>query len=82
MIEAVPGVRQVSVDEQARHTDLNLILEREDVLSEVLAHLSRRGSSLISLEKREPTLEDVFVHLVGRGLHVDTSTRSEENGHE
>jgi ABC-2 type transport system ATP-binding protein len=82
MIEAVPGVRQVSVDEQASHTDLNLILEREDVLSEVLAHLSRRGSSLISLEKREPTLEDVFVDLVGRGLHVDTSTRSEENGHE
>jgi ABC-2 type transport system ATP-binding protein len=82
MIETVPGVRQVSVDEQASHTDLNLILAAEDVLSEVLAHLSRRGSSLISLEKREPTLEDVFVQLVGRGLHVDTSTRSEENGHE
>ncbi|GAB4473687.1 MAG: ABC transporter ATP-binding protein [Anaerolineae bacterium] len=73
MIEAVPGVRQVTVADRDGHTELNLILEEEDVLAQVLAHLHRRGSSLIALEKREPTLEDVFIDLVGRGLDVDTS---------
>jgi ABC-2 type transport system ATP-binding protein len=73
MIESVQGVRQVSVAESNGHTDLQLILEKDEVLTEVLAHLTRRGSSLISLEKREPTLEDVFIDLVGRGLDVDTS---------
>jgi ABC-2 type transport system ATP-binding protein len=73
MLENVPGVRQVTVHEQPDLTELNLILEREDVLSSVLAHLTERGSSLISLEKREPTLEDVFTDLVGRRLDVDTS---------
>jgi ABC-2 type transport system ATP-binding protein len=82
MIESVPGVRQVAVAEHDGHTDLDLILAREDVLSNVLAHLSRRGSNLISLEKREPTLEDVFIDLVGRGLNVDTSQRILDNGHE
>jgi|FLYN01.1.fsa_nt_gi ABC-2 type transport system ATP-binding protein len=82
MLEAVPGVRQVAVAERDGHTDLDLILAGEEVLSNVLAHLARRGSNLIALEKREPTLEDVFVDLVGRGLHVDTSRRMTENGHE
>ncbi len=77
MIEAVPGVRQATIVEQNGHTELNLILAQEDVLSNVLAHLTRRGSSLISLEKREPTLEDVFVDLVGRRLDVDTSHHAE-----
>jgi ABC-2 type transport system ATP-binding protein len=76
MLENIPGVRQVTVNEQADHTELNLILAQEDVLSGVLAHLSQRGSSLISLEKREPTLEDVFTDLVGRRLDVDTSVKA------
>jgi ABC-2 type transport system ATP-binding protein len=75
MIEAVPGVRQVGVSDQNGYTNLSLILEQEEVLSDVLAHLTRRGSNLISLEKREPTLEDVFIDLVGRSLSVDTSQR-------
>ena len=73
MLEAVPGVRQVTVAEHDGVTELNLILEADDALSGVLEHLDRRGSGLISLEKREPTLEDVFIDLVGRGLDVDTS---------
>jgi ABC-2 type transport system ATP-binding protein len=80
MIEAVPGVRQVSVTEKPDFTELQLILQSEETLSDVLAHLSRRGSSLIALEKREPTLEDVFIDLVGRGLHVDTSHTSGADG--
>jgi ABC-2 type transport system ATP-binding protein len=76
MIEAVPGVRQVTVTERDDHTDLQLILEAEEVLSNVLMHLQKRGSSLLSLEKREPTLEDVFIDLVGRRLDEDTSQRN------
>ncbi|MCS6843543.1 MAG: ATP-binding cassette domain-containing protein [Caldilineales bacterium] len=75
MIEAVPGVRQVTVRETDGATELKLILEAEDALGGVLDHLTRRGSGLIALEKREPTLEDVFIDLVGRGLDVDTSER-------
>jgi ABC-2 type transport system ATP-binding protein len=76
MLEAVPGVCQVSVTDRDGHAELQLILETEDVLANVLAHLTSRGSSLISLEKHEPTLEDVFIDLVGRGLDVDTSTEA------
>lgn len=79
MLETVPGVSQVTVGDQNGHTDLNLILHSEDVLAGVLAHLTQRGSSLISLEKREPTLEDVFVQLVGRGLSVDTTHKEGED---
>ena len=77
MIETVPGVRQVMIAEENGHTDLQIMLEADDVLSGVLSHLHGRGSSLISLEKREPTLEDVFIDLVGRGLNVDTSHNAE-----
>jgi ABC-2 type transport system ATP-binding protein len=80
-IEAVPGVRQVHANDVDGHTELSLILSAEDALPSVLAHLSGRGSGLISLEKNEPTLEDVFVDMVGRSLAVDTSSR-EEDQHE
>ncbi|HUN08671.1 MAG TPA: ABC transporter ATP-binding protein [Aggregatilineales bacterium] len=79
MIEAVPGVRQVTVTEQDGYSELNLILEAEDALGGVLSHLNGRGSGLIALEKREPTLEDVFISIVGRRLDQDTTQR-EENG--
>jgi ABC-2 type transport system ATP-binding protein len=78
MIEAVPGVRQVTVTEQDGATELNLILEADEALAGVLEHLTRRGSGLIALEKRAPTLEDVFIDLVGRGLDVDTSQRQDD----
>jgi len=73
MLENVKGVRQVTINEVNGHVDMSVILDAEDVLPNVLAHLSARGSALISLEKRELTLEDVFVEMVGRGLNVDTS---------
>ena len=80
MIESLKGVREVSISEHDEHSHLRLILEREDVLPGVLAHLTERGSSLIALEKHDPTLEDVFIDLVGRSLSVDTSQHSEESG--
>jgi ABC-2 type transport system ATP-binding protein len=79
MIEAVPGVRQVTVADANGHTELQMILDQDEVLTHVLEHLSRRGSSLIALEKRDPTLEDVFIDLVGRGLDVDTSHQAGED---
>jgi len=75
MLEAVPGVRQAHLSEQQDSVALDLILDAEEALSGVLAHLTGRGSNLISLEKREPTLEDVFVSMVGRDLNVDTRKR-------
>ncbi|MCX6029011.1 MAG: ATP-binding cassette domain-containing protein [Chloroflexi bacterium] len=80
MLEAVPGVRQVTVVEQEGASELTLILAADEALPAVLAHLTRRGSALISLEKREPTLEDVFIDLVGRGLDVDTRETTDGNG--
>jgi ABC-2 type transport system ATP-binding protein len=77
MLENVPGVRQVTVGDVNGHTELKLILEAEDVLSNVLAHLNQRGSSLLSLEKNDPTLEDVFITLVGRSLSEDTGSSKE-----
>ncbi len=80
MLEALPGVRQVSVVEEDGRTELNLILAEESILGSVLGHLTQRGSNLIALEKREPTLEDVFLNLVGRRLDQDTSEKAGENG--
>jgi ABC-2 type transport system ATP-binding protein len=77
MLEAVPGVQEAIFNEVNGHIDLNLILAGEEALPAVLAHLSGRGSNLISLEKNEPTLEDVFISIVGRSLSEDTSQRGE-----
>ena len=72
MLEAVPGVRQVTINNVEGAQELNLILEADDALSGVLQHLHQRNSSLLALEKRDPTLEDVFIDLVGRRLDEDT----------
>ncbi len=80
MIEAVPGVRQAHLSEEQDSVALDLVLDAEESLSGVLAHLTGRGSNLISLEKRAPTLEDVFVSMVGRGLTVDTRKREGNGG--
>jgi ABC-2 type transport system ATP-binding protein len=69
-IEGVRKCVQRHVDE---HTELDLILDAEDVLASVIVSLGQQQNRLLSLEKREPTLEDVFMSLVGRGLDEDTS---------
>ena len=74
LLEAVPGVSRVNVADVNGHTELALTLRAEDALPEVLAYLTRRGSSLIALEKREPTLEDVFIKVTGRRLDQAAST--------
>lgn len=77
LLEAVPGVRQVTITELEGAHELSLILETDDALSNVLQHLHERSSTLLSLEKRDPTLEDVFIDLVGRRLDVDTASAEE-----
>lgn len=72
-IGKVDGVRQCICRHLDEHTELNLILDAENVLASVIAALSAQEARLLSLEKREPTLEDVFVDLVGRGLDEDTT---------
>jgi ABC-2 type transport system ATP-binding protein len=42
--------------------------EANDMLPEVLAHLTRSGVRVKSLEIQEPNLEAVFLHLTGRAL--------------
>jgi ABC-2 type transport system ATP-binding protein len=69
----IEGVRQCIHRHVEEHTELDLILEAEDVLASIISSLSEDHARLLSLEKREPMLEDVFVTLVGRGLDEDTS---------
>jgi ABC-2 type transport system ATP-binding protein len=69
----ITGVRKCIHRHVEEHTELDLILDAEDVLASVISSLSENQARLLSLEKREPTLEDVFVTLVGRGLDEDTS---------
>jgi len=72
-VSGIAGVRQCISRQLDEHTELNLILDAEDVLAPVITTLSANQTRLLSLEKREPTLEDVFMDLVGRGLDEDTS---------
>ena len=72
-VSGIKGVRQCISRQLDEHTELNLILDAEDVLAPVITTLSANQTRLLSLEKREPTLEDVFMDLVGRGLDEDTS---------
>ena len=74
-IEGVRKCIQRNVDE---HTELDLILDAEDVLTSVIISLGQQQSRLLSLDKREPTLEDVFMSLVGRSLDEDTSQELDE----
>jgi ABC-2 type transport system ATP-binding protein len=69
----IEGVLQCTHRHVDQHTELDLILDAEDVLVPIIAALSSQQARLLSLEKREPTLEDVFIALVGRTLDVDTS---------
>ena len=69
----IEGVRKCIQRHVNDHTELELILETEEILGPVILSLGSRYARLLALEKREPTLEDVFMAMVGRGLDVDTT---------
>ena len=66
--ESLPGVRKVTHIAQDGFSQLDLILEEDDALSNVVATLTSKDIHVLNLQKREPTLEDVFVALVGRSI--------------
>lgn len=66
--EALMGVRRVIHTSQDGFSQLDLILEKDEILSSVIATLTNKDIRILNLQKREPTLEDVFVDLVGRSM--------------
>jgi len=72
-LRGLPGVKQLVSAARDGYTELRFILERDEVISQVLSRITERGSRVLYLKKTEPTLEDVFIELVGRSLEVDTA---------
>jgi ABC-2 type transport system ATP-binding protein len=66
--EQLPGVRKVIHSPLDGRSELNLILDADEVLSGVVTALNVQGAHILNLQKREPTLEDVFVDLVGMSM--------------
>lgn len=62
------GVRCATHSPQDGYSILELILEREEVISSVVNTMTDSEIRIINLQKRQPTLEDVFVDLVGRSM--------------
>ena len=75
VFQQLPGVRKVTHQPQDGKSELDLILDADDVLSGVIGTLTAHSATILNLQKREPTLEDVFVDLVGMSLsEVEKST--------
>jgi ABC-2 type transport system ATP-binding protein len=66
--EQIGGVRKVVHTPQDGRSELELILEADNVLGRVVETLTAHGAHILNLQKREPTLEDVFVDLVGLSM--------------
>ena len=66
--DRLPGVRKATHTAREAKSELQLILQADDVLGSVITTLSDHGAHLLNLQKREPTLEDVFVDLVGLSM--------------
>ncbi len=66
--ERLAGVRKVIHRPQDGYSALEMILEKDDVLSAVVNLLTSADKHILNLNKREPTLEDVFVALVGTSM--------------
>jgi ABC-2 type transport system ATP-binding protein len=66
--DRMPGVRKVTHSAQDGKSELELILETDEVLGAVIGTLTTHHARILNLQKREPTLEDVFVDLVGLSM--------------
>ena len=68
VVKNLPGVRQATHNAVDGKSEIDLILDADDVLGSALSTLTTHGAHVINLQKREPTLEDVFVELVGMSI--------------
>jgi ABC-2 type transport system ATP-binding protein len=68
VFENLPGVKKAIHREVEQASELDLILEADDVLGTVISQLNANKIHILNLQKREPSLEDVFVDLVGHSM--------------
>ena len=68
MFESIPGVKKVTGEPFDGYTQLEFILEEDDVLGGIINQMTVNDIHMQNFEKREPTLEDVFVTLTGKRL--------------
>lgn len=68
VFQEMPGVLKVTHEMQDGFSILEMIMAKDDVLSNVVNKLTSANKHILNLQKREPTLEDVFVELVGRSM--------------
>lgn len=68
VFERVPGVKKVTSEPFDGYTQLEFILEEDDVLGGIINQMTANDIHMQNFEKREPTLEDVFVTLTGKRL--------------
>ena len=68
VFERVPGVKKVTSEPFDGYTQLEFILEEDDVLGGIINQMTSKDIHMQNFEKREPTLEDVFVTLTGKRL--------------
>ena len=74
----LPGVVKVVHHEQDGFSELEFILEEEQVLGSVINTMTTADIRILHLQKREPTLEDVFVQLVGQSMEeIEQSEQSD-----
>lgn len=74
--DQLAGVRKVVHTPRDGTSELQLILEADEVLGNVITTLGQHGAHLLNLQKREPTLEDVFVDLVGLSMAEAETTEA------
>jgi ABC-2 type transport system ATP-binding protein len=76
--EALPGVVKAVHHSKDGFSELEFILEEEQVLGSVINTMTAEDIRILHLQKCEPTLEDVFVQLVGQSMEeVELSEKSE-----
>ena len=76
--EKIGGVRKVSHEAKDGFSVLDLILDKDEVLGEVVSTLNKNNIHILNLQKRETSLEDVFVELVGKRMEeVESGTGGE-----
>jgi ABC-2 type transport system ATP-binding protein len=66
--QALPGVVKVMHHTKDSFSELEFILEEEQVLGSVINTMTAEDIRILHLQKCEPTLEDVFVRLVGQSM--------------